>query len=238
MVTNCVAEIEEGQANGIALPSHVLGVAVDLEAFHPVISTVRQDCRNELGITAKHVLVCVGRLSRQKGQDLLLASWERERPEDTQLILVGPGDTTSLRAQAPEQWGKTVLAVGEHADVRSWIWASDVVVLASRYETVAVVVAEAMACGRPVVATAVNGAEATIIDGALPAAGAVVPLGDMDALIHEATRRLEDEVLSIDEGTSGRLRAEQSFRAGLVAGRLERAYRQAIDEYPTRRARS
>jgi glycosyltransferase involved in cell wall biosynthesis len=234
MVTNGVEEVEEGRANQIELPAHTLGVAIDLDAFHPVSPSERGQLRERLGITAPHVLVCVGRLSRQKGQDLLLQAWERSRPADTQLVLVGPGDPAPLREHAPTQWGATVLAVGEQVDVRPWLWASDALVLSSRYETVAVVVAEAMACGRPVVATAVNGAAVTITEGPLAPAGAVVALGDMAALIREASRRLTDGALADREADSGRRRAEQLFRPGLIASRLEHAYRDAIAKHRQR----
>lgn len=229
MVTNCEDEIDEGRASGIDVPAHTIGVALDIEHFHPVSDDERHRHRQKLEISAQHVLVCVGRLARQKGQDLLLQAWEKSRPPDTLLVLVGPGDPDALRGHAPGQWGRSVLAVGEDSDVRPWLWASDALVLSSRYETVGLAVAEAMACGRPVTATAVNGAAATIVDGPLPTAGAVVPLGDMVALIDESSRRTGDRQLRRTEELAARQRAEQLFRPSEVALRLERAYREAID---------
>lgn len=228
LVANCDDEIAEGRSIGVDVTSRALGVAVDVSRFRPVDGAGRESFRAQLGLDAKHVLLCLGRLARQKGQDLLLPAWERSRPSDTALVLLGPGDTAPLEALAPTQWGKTVLAVGEHDDVRPWLWASDLLVLPSRYETVALVVAEAMSCGRPVVATAVNGARDTILDGPLPAAGAVVEVGDMDRLVAEATRRLEDADLWAAEAAAGRQRAEQLFSPGQVADRLEAAYREAV----------
>ena len=101
--------------------------------------------------------------------------------------------------------------------------------LPSRYETVAIVVAEAMSCGVPVVATAVNGARETLLDPPGEPCGAVVPLGDMAGLLHEAGRRLDDPALSRRDATVGRERAEDRFRPALVGQRLESAYREAID---------
>jgi glycosyltransferase involved in cell wall biosynthesis len=231
LVANCAAEVDEGRSSGIDLPAHVLGVPVDLERFHPVSPQEQAELRRRLGVTAPHLLVCVGRIGRQKGHDLLVSAWERSRPPDTELVLVGPGDADSLATLAPMQWGATVRAVGGQSDVRPWLWASDTVVLPSRYETVGVVVAEAMACARPVVATAVNGARVTLVDGPLPPAGAVVEMGDMDALLDEATRRLKDPDLAAADGESGRLRADELFRPGAVADRLEQAYRDAIERH-------
>ncbi|HEU0285703.1 MAG TPA: glycosyltransferase [Nocardioidaceae bacterium] len=229
LVANCDDEIDEGRAIGIDVPARALGVAVDVERFHPVDEAERDAYRAELGVDAKHVLLCLGRLVRQKGQDLLLPAWERDRPPDTALVLLGPGDQEPLAALAPTQWGRSVFAVGEQDDVRPWLWACDALVLPSRYETVALVVAEAMSCGRPVIATAVNGARDTILGGSLPTAGAVVELSDMDALIEQATRRLDDRELWAAEAAAGRERAEVLFSPPQVADRLEAAYRDAIE---------
>jgi glycosyltransferase involved in cell wall biosynthesis len=229
LVANCDDEVAEGQAAGVDLPGRVLGVAVDVSRFRPVDTAGREAFRTQLGLEAKHVVVCLGRLTHQKGQDLLVPAWERSRPSDTTLVLLGPGDTDGLAPLAPTQWGKSVVAVGEHADVRPWLWASDAMVLSSRYEGFPLAIAEAMACGRPVIATAINGARDTILGGPLPPAGAVVELGDMEGLIEQATRRLEDADLWAAECTAGRQRAEQLFSPAQVADRLEAAYREAID---------
>lgn len=237
VVANCTEEIDEGRSIGIDLPAHALGVAVDLARFHPVSRAERDEWRRRLGVTAKSVVVCVGRLGRQKGQDLLLPVWDRSPVPDTQLVLIGPGDPEPLRALAPNHWGSGVLAVGEMSDVRPWLWAADVLVLPSRYETVAIAVAEALACGRPVVATAVNGTAATIVEDPLPAAGAVVGVGDMESLVAEVARRIGDPALRRREGIAGRNRAEALFAPAAVAGRLECAYRDAITLFPQRVAR-
>lgn len=237
LVANCDDEIAEGRSIGVDVPARALGVAVDVSRFRPVDAAGKVAFRSQLGLDAKHVLLCLGRLARQKGQDLLLPAWERSRPPDTALVLLGPGDTAPLEALAPTQWGHTVLAVGEHEDVRPWLWASDLLVLPSRYETVALVVAEAMSCGRPVVATAVNGARDTILGGPLPAAGAVVDLDDMAGLVEQASRRLDDAELWAAEAVAGRQRAEDLFSPGQVADRLEHAYREAIAAHAGRSGR-
>jgi len=236
MVVNCDDEAAEGRRNGVAVPTHTLGVAVDVSHFHPVDDEERSRLRRDLGISSRSVLVCIGRLTWQKGQDLLLQAWESSRPPDTSLVLVGPGDQARWHAHAPTQWGKSVLAVGEHADVRPWLWAGDALVLASRYEGQSVVVAEAMSCGRPVVVTDVNGARAAVVDGPLPPAGAVVPRGDTAALVEQAWRRIKDDDQLSAEGAAARDRAVQIFGPAAVASRLEEAYREAIERARARSA--
>jgi glycosyltransferase involved in cell wall biosynthesis len=228
LVANCQDEIDEGRSIGVTTPAQVLGVPVDIDTFQPVDDERRSELRQELGIASPYMVLCLGRLARQKGQDLLLAEWEAHRPADTVLALVGPGETPLLERIAPTQWGKTVHALGERHDVGKWLNAADVLVLPSRYETVGLVVAEALASGVPVVAARVNGACETICDGPLPAGGAVVPPGDMAAMVDEVDRRVRDPLLRQAEGKSARARAEAQFKPELVTARIERAYRAAI----------
>ena len=228
LVANCTDEIEEGRRSGITIPAWALGVPLDGNHFHPVDGAAARLHRAELGIDTKHVILCLGRLARQKGQDQLVAAWEAAPVPDTTLLLVGPGDPAPLEALAPHQWGRTIRWCGAHSDVRPWLWASDLLVLPSLYETVAVVVGEAMACGRPVVATRVNGVSMAISDGPHSAAGAVVSPGNMNDLLKECQRRLEDRHLWERESTAGRERALTLFNTAAVVDRLDEAYGRAI----------
>ena len=229
LVANCQDEIDAGKRLGVDVPARTLGVSVDLTRFRPPSEDERRRHRSDLGLDGRRVLLVLGRITRQKAQDLLVAEWESRRPgADDLLVLVGPGDTALLKTLAPTTWGRSIRAVGEPADVLPWLRSADLLLLPSRYETVGLVVAEAMATGLPVVATGVDGAMSTIVAGPAPAAGAVVPCGDMRALLGEARRRLDDPALRAAESAAGRSRSEQMFRPDVVAGRLENAYRDAI----------
>lgn len=229
LVANCQDEIDAGKALGVDVPARELGVTVDLDRFRPPSDEERRRHRSDLGLEDKRVLLVLGRITRQKGQDLLVAEWEVRRPApDDLLVLVGPGDTSHLQDLAPATWGRSIRAVGEPDDVLPWLRSADLLLLPSRYETVGLVVAEAMATGLPVVAAAVDGATSTISAGPLPAAGAVVACGDMESLLDQARLRLDDPALLASESAAGRLRSEHMFRPDVVAGRLEDAYRDAI----------
>lgn len=227
LVTNCEDEIAEGREVGIRTKAHSIGVIVDTHHHRPVDDVARQLHRANCGVTERRMLVCIGRLARQKGQDLLVRAWERARPPETELVLVGPGDPTQLAGLAPTQWGRTIRAVGEQTDIRPWLHASEALLLSSRYETVSLVIAEAMSCGRPVVTTAVNGASEVVLGGDLPAAGIVVPLEDMRGLLDSAERLLGDELLSARFSDAGRQRAERLFSSEQVSLRLRAAYESA-----------
>ena len=227
MVTNCQDEIDEGRAVGVTGPAVSIGVAIDPVRFRPATEEQSRNHREACEVVSPRMLLCIGRLARQKGQDELVRAWEERPLPDTELVLLGPGETASLAAAAPREWGRSIRAVGEQADVRPWIWAADALVLSSRYETVALAIAEAMSCARPVVATAVNGAREVVLEGALPPAGHVVPLGAMHELLDAAQSILDAPQEAAAMSAAGRQRAEQLFDPDRVVARLAGAYQQA-----------
>ncbi|MBA2415665.1 MAG: glycosyltransferase [Geodermatophilaceae bacterium] len=229
MVANCAEEVEEGRRAGIAGDGIPLGIALDTDHFTPVDEATRGHWRSELGVTTPGILLCLGRLAKQKGQDQLVAAWEANPLPDAELVLVGIDESASLEPLAPTQWGKTIRPVQSVHDVRPWLWACDVLVLPSRYEGSAVTVPEAMACGRTVVTTLVNGVREGVLEGPHPPAGAIVPLGAMEELLSQCARRLDDPELARAEGMAGRLRALDLFKTQEVVDRLDAAYQQARD---------
>ncbi|PZH14929.1 glycosyltransferase family 1 protein [Streptomyces sp. NTH33] len=161
----CVSEAERatGVRAGIDARFTVVPNGIDLEHFHPAgPGPARAGLAPLAGLDpAAPLVVCVGRLCRQKGQDVLLRAWDavvREVP-GARLALVGDGpDDDRLRELAPP----SVLFAGAVADARPWYRAADLVVLPSRWEGMALAPLEAMACGRPVVVTDVDGARESL----------------------------------------------------------------------------
>jgi glycosyltransferase involved in cell wall biosynthesis len=160
-VVVCVSEAErrDGEAAGLR-PRRwaVVPNGVDLARWTP---SPRAAARERLGLDAgAPYVVCVGRLSRQKGQDVLLAGWPavRETVPGARLVLVGDGpDAGALRAASPEG----VTFAGRRDDIADWYAAADVVAVPSRWEGMALTPLEALACGRPVVGSDVTGMRET-----------------------------------------------------------------------------
>lgn len=198
----CVSEAERaaGEAAGIAVgQSVVVPNGVDLQAFPAAGTRERAAARRRLGLAAGPLAVCIGRLARQKGQDVLLAAWPgvRARVPAAALVLVGDGpDAAALRRAA----GPGVLLAGARTDVTDWLAAADVVVVPSRWEGMALVPLEAMARARSVVVTDVAGAREQVPAGA----GEVVPVADAPVLAHAVAARLGGAVDADAEGRTGR----------------------------------
>jgi glycosyltransferase involved in cell wall biosynthesis len=210
----CCSQAEQvlGAAHGVrAREWQVVKNAVDTDRYLPGDSHA---ARARLGWPADvPLVVCAGRVAvAQKGQDRLLAAWplvEAAVP-GARLAVVGDGpDRAALERDAPA----SVSFVGHQDDVVAWLQAADVVVQPSRYEGLSLVVLEALAVGRPVVATDAVGMREAICedgDGQGPAAGAVVPPEDPAGLADAMTVRLRDPGQRLREGQAGRERAVRS----------------------------
>lgn len=219
----CVSEGERRLAEelGINVPTTVLPNGVDLDRFPAQGETERRAARAALGLRSVPTVVCLGRLSLQKGQQDLLSDWPaiRARVPQAELILVGDGpDRDALVRQAARLEG--VSLAGRRADVLTWLAAADVVVAPSRWEGMALVPLEAMAASRSVVATDVPGIAESLPEGA----GAVVPVADSQAMVDAVATRLLDAGLVEDEGWFGRTHVEQHHDATRAARDLARVY--------------
>lgn len=190
------AEAEAGREQGVPGRYTVVRNGVDLRRYAVAGDTARTAARHTLGIDRDAPLaVCVGRVTRQKGQDVLLAAWPRVRAAcpEARLALVGNGDQLAALSGSP---APGVTFAGAVDDVRSWLAAADLVVLPSRWEGLPLTVLEAFACGRPVVASRVPGL-AEVVPAAV---GALVAPDDPAALGDALARRLRDPDLRRAEG--------------------------------------
>ncbi len=207
----CVSdgELRDGRRRGVDAPTVVVPNGVDLERFGP---SDRSAARSLLEVDpAAPVALCIGRLSPEKGQDLLLRAWPAvlDRIPDARLLLVGDGPRKL-------EWHDTVPGA-DHGSI-SWIpstdtpehyiAAADVLVLPSRTEGMALVPLEAMAGGRSVVAFDVGGTRHSMGESGC---GALIHAGDVPALAAAVAARLANRSLADAEGVAGRRRVERFF---------------------------
>jgi glycosyltransferase involved in cell wall biosynthesis len=108
-----------------------------------------------------------------------------------------------------------------HSDLPTWYRSADVMVTAPWYEPFGLTPLEAMACGVPVIGTAVGGLTDTIVDGRT---GDLVPPHDPRALGQALRRLLDDPVRRLAYATAGLDRARQLYSWQVTADRLIDVY--------------
>ncbi len=158
----------------------------------------REDARERVGLPAAgRVVVCVSRLSAEKGIDVLVDAVAHMQNRDARIVIVGDGpEESSLKAQAQRLGvGDRVVFAGArpHDEVPAWIAAANLAVLSSRKEGHPNALVEYLACGRPAVATRVGGVPEILTSGEF---GTMVPPEDPKALasaLDDALARTWDE---------------------------------------------
>ncbi|MER5895836.1 glycosyltransferase family 4 protein [Streptomyces sp. NPDC001876] len=237
----CVSESERraGERAGVAAHWSVIHNGIDLGNFRPAGREAALAARAALPLPETvpadaPLVVCVGRLSRQKGQDVLLRAWRRMRVPGARLVLVGDGPCgDELRRAAPPG----VLFAGASRDVRPWIHAADVLVLPSRWEGMALAPLEAMACGTPVLMSDVNGARESLPPG--HESHCLVPPEDPAALATALTALLTDPPLRKELGSTAQRHTRSVFDVRKTAGAVLSLYQELVGlSHPTTRKRT
>jgi glycosyltransferase involved in cell wall biosynthesis len=208
----------------------VVPSAVDLAA---IPTEDDRTVRAELGIdTSAEVVGTVGRIVAQKAPlDFvrMCAEIQRRRPG---VVFVMVGDTTlesgglehETRLEA-ERLGVRILFTGFRPDAPRVAATFDVYVVPSRYEGLGRSLTEAMASGRPVVATAVNGVPDLVEPGVT---GLLAEAGDVDALATAAVWLLDHPTEAATMGRQGRERVRSHFSPETMCQALDDLYSRLI----------
>jgi glycosyltransferase involved in cell wall biosynthesis len=202
-----------------------------LDEFAPVSSEVARVTRRSLGLPDDAPVVgTIGRLSEQKGHRYLLEAAPAllaSRPT-TRLVIVGDGDRMeALRAQAATL-GVTsrVTFAGHRADVPAVLGALDVFCISSTYEGTPLALFEAMAAGKAIVSTAVDGCREVLEDAVT---GLLVPPRDPAALSAALGRVLDDEGMRRRLGENARAASTRYDIRACVAA-MESLYDEVLTE--------
>ncbi|MBL1080597.1 glycosyltransferase [Streptomyces actinomycinicus] len=222
----CVSEAERttGLRAGVHAAYAVIPNGIDTLRFAPAHPPAPRSADG-----TGPLVVCVGRLCRQKGQDVLLRAWQdvvgvlpRAR-----LVLVGDGPD---RATLEQRAHPSVEFAGAVDDVVPWYRAADLVVLPSRWEGMALAPLEALGCGRPVVLTDVDGARESL--PAALAARCLVPPEDPVALAGTVVGLLSDPRSLAELGDRGRRHVLATHDVRLTAERVAALYRELLGRTP------
>lgn len=182
---------------------YVHGVGVDLTEFSNSVAE-NDSIRTTLAIDPRDVVVtCVAEFNDNKNHVFLLEAWREftQRHNHGHLLLVGTGEKIGALQQRVKQEGiSRVHFLGYRGDVPQILRETDIVTLVSRREGLPKAVMEAMAAGKPVVATNVRGNRDLVEHGKT---GLLVELGDVPGLVNALERLTSDPELRAAMGATG-----------------------------------
>jgi glycosyltransferase involved in cell wall biosynthesis len=222
----------EAVRRGLVPPERIrtIGVAVP---EGPLLSPDSRDrARRTLGIPPDATVVgAVGRLTYQKAPEDFLAAMREltrlrgrggVRRPDVIGVWVGGGELAGRIARLARSASvPLVVLAGQRADIPEILPAFDVFALPSRYEGLPTAVVEAMVCGIPVVATAVNAVSDVVVPGET---GLLVPPQRPDLLAEAVGYLLDRPGVAARMAANARERLGGRFDVATLRGALEAAY--------------
>jgi len=206
----------------------VIHNGIDLETWKPSSAAAT---RQAYGIEGDYILF-VGRTSHQKGMVHLLDAMKHVDPGVRLVCCTSAPDTPEIEKEIAARvkttprclWINTLLREEEYIELYS---NCTVFACPSVYEPFGIINLEAMACARPVVASAVGGIPEVVMPGAT---GLLVPPADPRALAEALNVVLRNPSLASQLGRAGRRRVEQHFSWTSIAGHTQRMYQGLLQE--------
>jgi glycosyltransferase involved in cell wall biosynthesis len=233
-----IIDVIIADSHAVKSEAHKRGIPLSqIVVIHP--STIdRNDCteqnirtddiKRELNLTPYHHLVgMVGRLHPVKGHDFFLASAKRVLQElpDTMFLVIGRGPLRTHLHNLSQELGlmDRILFIDYHKNLFEILGILDVVVLSSLSEGFPMVVLEAMAMGKPVVATDVGGVSEALEHGVT---GILVPPQDSVALAEGILGILKDPKKINSMGQRGKERLLNAFTVNHMVNEIESIYQE------------
>ena len=211
---------------------NIIPNGIDLELFSPDVSPISEFCDGKLNI------LFVGRLEKQKGVNYLIKAYRRVRQEvpNSRLIIVGPG--ARLRGKYEKEvlrsGLKDIIFVGgkPQSELPQYYKTADVFCApATGLESFGIVLLEAMAVGKPTVATNIEGYNSVLTHGV---EGLLVPPKNEEILARALVSLLTNESLRQEMAARARLKAiEYSWKH--IAQRVLNYYARILSEPPWRK---
>ena len=226
----CIAQsiVREGRTLGVPDSRlHYVPNPVDTQVFRPLDESARAEARASFGLRADEIVFTyVGRLSREKGIRNLLLAWRKAGLTGCRLMVVGPdmkdhpwdeGPWARGYVEAEGMTGSvTFLGPLPHTTIARLQAAADVAVLPSHFEAHPVAAVEAMAAGRPIIASNVGGVPDFVVHDHN---GLLVPAHDEAALV-AALRRMATDTHARTHWSSAARQTGEQFGEQIVLERF------------------
>ncbi len=202
---------------------------VDTEKFKPLLD--RDAAKRQFGLRNEPCVLFVGSLIRRKGLPFLVEAAKKivkEQPE-TQFLIAGEGP---LRNKWEKSIGSANLSrnfkfLGKLNDEKlpALYGCADVFALPSIQEGQGIVLLEAQACAKPVVAFNIGGVNEAVRNGET---GLLVKLGDTEEFADALLKLISDKVLQQKMGAVGRRFVVENFTWDICAQKMLRVYHEAL----------
>lgn len=215
---------------------HVVASGVDVARFAGG-AALRDGERARHGVDPETLLIAVvAALETRKGHAVLLDAMAGLTDVPVRVLCAGGGaERETLAAQsAALGLGTRVVFLGEVADVVPLLAAADLVVMPSLHEGLGVAALEAMAAGKPVVASRAGGLAELVED---EVTGLLVEPGDAEGLARAIRRIASDRAWAVTLGRAGRAKVESRYGMRAMAEGTLAVYREVLGRRPSRTAR-
>lgn len=208
---------------------------VDIDRFKPFLphTAAVLEMRASLGLTPTDFVVgTVGRLTPIKNHQSLidaLAVSIKKYP-DMKLLFVGDGELRQELEEYGQRLGLTeaIIFTGERHDIPAILPVMDVFILTSLYEGMSIALLEAMATGRPVIASQVGGNPEVVYHGKT---GYLVPTKNIKAIVNNLEDLKENPLLRRTMGHKARDRVINLFSLTSMINNYEKVYQDILKEY-------
>ena len=177
------------------------------------------------------ILMTVGRLHKQKGHCYLIQAVSKVRKEfpKVKLLITGDGEEENNLKKLVKSLDLTneVIFAGLRSDIEGILPMAELFILPSLWEGLPNALLEAMAAGKPVVATKVGGIPEIVVHGET---GILIPPRDPNALAIAIVDLLQDGLKAKDMGEAGRMRAGKRFSIYKMIEKTENLYQELLKE--------
>jgi L-malate glycosyltransferase len=202
--------------------------AIDSEQIR--VSPHATALRNELKVDRNAFLIgTMGRLMPVKGLDCFLraARIVKDERKDVKFVVVGDGPLRGFLDTLASEYHleKDVLFLGHRHDNHDLLALMDIFVLSSLSEGIPMVLLEALALARPVVASRVGGISEVVEHGI---SGLLVAPGKEGEIAQSCLSLMDSDDFARGLGLAGRRRVEEHFSAGAMADGVARVYRTLV----------
>lgn len=232
--------MRKSQAIVVVLSAQMKDYLLSYDFHPPVVELIPngvdtnrfQPCsRNDGHSERKQTVVCVSRMTYEKGNDVLLQAWglvQKQCPQ-ARLLLAGDGPLRERleRMARALHIDSSVEFLGQQDDIPAQLGRGAIAVLPSRYEGMPNAVLEAMACGIPCVSTRVSGSEDMIEHGVN---GLLVAIEDYEDMAQALLLLLQRPELAQEMGSAARRTIEKKYALDTVIERYVRLYQRAADQ--------